>query len=191
MKSWLFRSGGPKYWSFSFSVTPSNKYSGLIALRIDRFDLLAVQVMYGCESWYPEKLPLHSAVHAPCQSRDWAGPAIRNMLLSSPHLLEMSSHHLLSSAPRRGYSQLLTFLTLAGPGSHVFFACRSFLGSFSWQEMKSSVLHLMEASQHFTPFLGVPWCVGAAEAPDPRDWTPTALLFRRPALPVPAMGQRL
>ena len=33
----------PKYWSFSFSITPSNEYSGLISFRIDWFDLLAVQ----------------------------------------------------------------------------------------------------------------------------------------------------
>ena len=33
----------PKYWSFSFNVSPSNEYSGLISFRIDRFDLLAVQ----------------------------------------------------------------------------------------------------------------------------------------------------
>ena len=33
----------PKYWSFSFSISPSNKYSGLISLRTDWFDLLAVQ----------------------------------------------------------------------------------------------------------------------------------------------------
>ena len=33
----------PKYWSFSFSVSPSNEYSGLISFRIDWFDLLAVQ----------------------------------------------------------------------------------------------------------------------------------------------------
>ena len=33
----------PKYWSFSFSICPSNEYSGLISLRIDWFDLLAVQ----------------------------------------------------------------------------------------------------------------------------------------------------
>ena len=32
-----------KYWSFSFSISPSNEYSGLISLRIDWFDLLAVQ----------------------------------------------------------------------------------------------------------------------------------------------------
>ena len=33
----------PKYWSFSFSISPSNKYSRLISFRIDCFDLLAVQ----------------------------------------------------------------------------------------------------------------------------------------------------
>ena len=32
-----------KYWSLSFSISPSNKYSGLISFRIDWFDLLAVQ----------------------------------------------------------------------------------------------------------------------------------------------------
>ena len=33
----------PKYWSFSFSIRPSNEYSGLISFRMDWFDLLAVQ----------------------------------------------------------------------------------------------------------------------------------------------------
>ena len=33
----------PKYWSFSFSIIPSNEYSGLISFRIDYLDLLAVQ----------------------------------------------------------------------------------------------------------------------------------------------------
>ena len=33
----------PKYWSFSFSISPSNKYSGLISFRMDRLDLLTVQ----------------------------------------------------------------------------------------------------------------------------------------------------
>ena len=33
----------PKYWSFSFSIGPSNEYSGLISFRIDRFDLLEFQ----------------------------------------------------------------------------------------------------------------------------------------------------
>ena len=33
----------PKYWSFSFSISPSNEHSGLISFRIDWLDLLAVQ----------------------------------------------------------------------------------------------------------------------------------------------------
>ena len=33
----------PKYWSFSFSISPSNEYSGLISFKIDWLDLLAVQ----------------------------------------------------------------------------------------------------------------------------------------------------
>ena len=33
----------PKYWSFSFSISPSNEYSGLISFRIDWLDLLTVQ----------------------------------------------------------------------------------------------------------------------------------------------------
>ena len=33
----------PKYWSFKFSINPSNEYSGLISFRMDWFDLLAVQ----------------------------------------------------------------------------------------------------------------------------------------------------
>ena len=41
--SQFFASGGPKYWSFSFSVSPSSEYSGLLSFRMDWFDLLAVQ----------------------------------------------------------------------------------------------------------------------------------------------------
>ena len=35
----------PKYWSFSFNISPSNEYSGLISFRTDLLDLLAVQGM--------------------------------------------------------------------------------------------------------------------------------------------------
>ena len=44
----------PKYWSFSFSISPSNDYSGMSSFRIDWFDLLAVQG-FGCWQlpfWY-------------------------------------------------------------------------------------------------------------------------------------------
>ena len=38
----------PKFWSFSFSISPSNGYSGLISFRMDWFDLLAVQGTLKC-----------------------------------------------------------------------------------------------------------------------------------------------
>ena len=38
----------PKYWSFRFSISPSNEYSGLISLRMDWLDLLAVQGTLKC-----------------------------------------------------------------------------------------------------------------------------------------------
>ena len=40
---WALRSRWPKYWSFSFSFSPSNEYSGLISFRIDWFDLFSIQ----------------------------------------------------------------------------------------------------------------------------------------------------
>ena len=40
---WVLQIRWPKYWSFSFRISPSNEYSGVISFRIDQFDLLAVQ----------------------------------------------------------------------------------------------------------------------------------------------------
>ena len=41
--SQLFTSGGHRYWSFSFSISPSSEHLGLISFRMDWLDLLAVQ----------------------------------------------------------------------------------------------------------------------------------------------------
>ena len=50
-----FRIRWPRYWSFSFSIIPSNEYSGLISFRIDWFDLLLSKglsrVFYGYKVW--------------------------------------------------------------------------------------------------------------------------------------------
>ena len=42
----------PKYWSFSFSISPSNDYSGLISFRINWFDFLAIQGLIHVKSQY-------------------------------------------------------------------------------------------------------------------------------------------
>ena len=41
--SQLFASGGQSIWSFSFTISPSNEYPGLVSFRMDCLDLLAVQ----------------------------------------------------------------------------------------------------------------------------------------------------
>ena len=43
----------PEYWSFSFSISPSNKYSGLISFRINCLDLIAVQGTLKSLLWLP------------------------------------------------------------------------------------------------------------------------------------------
>ena len=47
----------PKLWNFSFNLSPSNEYSGLISFRVDWFDLLAVQGT-------PKSLPQHDSSKA-------------------------------------------------------------------------------------------------------------------------------
>ena len=42
----------PKYWSYSFSISPSNEYLGLISFRIGWFDLLAVQGTFKSLLWH-------------------------------------------------------------------------------------------------------------------------------------------
>ena len=51
----------PKYWSFSFSINPSNEYSGLISFRIDCFALLTVQGTL--KSLLQHKIEKHQFLH--------------------------------------------------------------------------------------------------------------------------------
>ena len=56
----------PKYWSFGFSISPSNEYSGLISFRRDWFDLLAVQrtlnsLLQHYSSFLPKSLQMVTA----------------------------------------------------------------------------------------------------------------------------------
>ena len=44
--SQFYASGGQSNWNFNFSISPSNEYSELISFRMDRLDILAVQVFY-------------------------------------------------------------------------------------------------------------------------------------------------
>ena len=65
----------PKYWSFSFSISPSNEYSGLISFRIDLFDLLAFQETL-------KSLPQHHSSKASILQHS----AFFTVQLSHPHM---------------------------------------------------------------------------------------------------------
>ena len=65
-----------KYWSFSFSIGPSNEYSGLISCRIDWFDFLAV------EGTLKSLLQHHSS-----KASIFQRPAFFMVLLSHPHMI--------------------------------------------------------------------------------------------------------
>ena len=53
----------PQYWSFSFSISPFNEYSGLISFRTDCFDLLAVQGTFkSVHQNYNLKAPVHQCL---------------------------------------------------------------------------------------------------------------------------------
>ena len=68
----------PRYWSFSFSISPSNEHSGLISFRIDWFDLFAVQgtlksllqhhslkaSIFQCSAFFMVQLVTHSSILA-------------------------------------------------------------------------------------------------------------------------------
>ena len=64
----------PNYWSFSFSISPSNEYPGLISFKMDWLDLLAVQ-------WTPKNL-LHHSSKASFLSRS----AFFTVQLSDPYI---------------------------------------------------------------------------------------------------------
>ena len=54
----------PNYWSFSFNISPSNEYSGLISFRMDWLDLLAVQGTLKESSPTPQFKSINSSMHS-------------------------------------------------------------------------------------------------------------------------------
>ena len=64
-----------KYWSFSFSISPSNEYSGFISFRIDWFDLLDVQrvsrVFFSITIWKHQFLGTQPSLWSNCHIHTW------------------------------------------------------------------------------------------------------------------------
>ena len=77
----------PKYWSFSFNISPSNEYSVLISFRIDLFDLLAVQgTLKSFLQHHSSKASIFDA-----QLSLWSNSHIYTWLLEKPYIWPSSS----------------------------------------------------------------------------------------------------
>ena len=73
----------PKYWSFSFSISPSNEYLGLISFRITCFDLLAVQSKGLSKVFSNTTARRHQCFGA--QHSLWSNSHIHSWLLEKPY----------------------------------------------------------------------------------------------------------
>ena len=77
-ESQLFASGGPKYWSFSFSISPSNEYSGLISFKISFIGFYS-SFKWTCalssgRIWPPWPQSQHSPLSYHCIPEAWFCP---------------------------------------------------------------------------------------------------------------------
>ena len=70
-----------KYWSFSFNISPSNEYSGLISFRIDYFDFFAVQ---GTLKRFLQHLNSKAAILWHSAKESWSNSHVRTRLLEKP-----------------------------------------------------------------------------------------------------------
>ena len=111
----------PKYWSFSFSVSPSNEYSGLISFRMDWLDLLAVQVTL-------KSLLQH---HSSKESILWCS-AFFTVQLSHPYMTTGKTIALIAAAAKSLQSCLTLCDPIDGspPGSPTDFCWQSNVSAF-------------------------------------------------------------
>ena len=79
----------PKYWSFTFSISPSNEQSGLVSFRIVRFDLFAVQiqVLFNLTWTTPMASVLRSQIHSLGFHEKWKIQFLQLSFLMLPHCL--------------------------------------------------------------------------------------------------------
>ena len=108
----------PKYWNFSFSISPSNKYSGLISFRIDWFDLLEVQGTF-------KSFLQHHSLKA---SILWLQPSF------------WSSSHIHTSTIWAFVGKVMSLLFSTLPGFVIGFLSRSKCLLISWLQSLSAVI---------------------------------------------------
>ena len=116
----------PKYWNFSFSISPSNEYSGLISFRIDWFDLLAAQG--------PLKNPLQ---HHSLKASIFWHPAFFTVQLSHPY---MTTGKTIAFTSRTFVGKVMSLLFNMLSRFVVVFLPRSKCFLISWLQSPSAVI---------------------------------------------------
>ena len=170
----------PKYWSFSFSIRPSNEYSGLISFRIDFFDLFAVQGILKCLLQHSLKASvLPGSAFFLVQFSHLYMPTRKTIALTvwifvdkmMPLLFNMLSRFVIAFLPRRKH--LLGSTVLKGliflVFSHTHLALKPNLSpvakTFRWLSSWTCKDHLLETSslgllKNFPGSFQYPWNIG-------------------------------
>ena len=115
----------PKYWSFSFSISPSDEYSGLISFRIDWFEILAVQ-----DSQESSPTPQFKSINSSPIS-----------FLHSPTLKSIHEHWKIIALTRRTFvGKVMSLLFNMLSRSVITFLLRSTCLLISWLQSPSAVI---------------------------------------------------
>jgi len=116
----------PKYWSFSFSISPSNEYSGLISFRMDWLDLLAVQGILK-----------HLLLHHSSKASIRRCPAFFTVQLSHPY---MTSRKTIALTRRTFVGKVMSLLFNMVSRLVITFLPRSKCLLISWLQSPSAVI---------------------------------------------------
>ena len=150
----------PKYWSFSFSISPSREYSGLISPKIDCFDLLTVQGIF-------RSLLQHHSWKAP----DLWRPAFFMVQLSQPYV---STGNTIALTIQTFVGRVISLLLNILSRFVIAFLPRSNCLLISWLQSPSSVILEPNKRKHvtastFSPYL--PSSNGAKSRTRLSNWT--------------------
>ena len=133
----------PKYWSFSFSIHPSNEYLGLISFRIDWFDLLAVQ------GTLKSLLQQHSLKASVLQHSAFFMVQLSHPCMTTGKTITLTTHTFVGKVMSLLFNPMSRFVTpfLPRSKSFNFMAAVTILSNFGAQENKiCHCFHLLPIS---------------------------------------------
>ena len=127
----------PKYWGFSFSISPSNEYSGLISFRIDWFDLLAVQ---GTLKSLPQH---HSSKASILQCSAFFMVQLSHLCMTTGKTIALSIRIFISHVMSLLFNVLSTFvIAFLSRSKHLLIAAVTICSDFGTQENSLSLFPL-------------------------------------------------